>query len=133
GSAIPRSRTLKKASCCLEALKIATLCGPRLDNYMMYSGTDGIYTYTFQHQRLEDCAVCGRQEITANVSRALLKRPSLRTASRSIYMPAPPSLELATRPNLEKPVSEFAQEGEIVSVTDALLPIALSLTVQYVD
>ena len=25
---------------------------------MMYSGNDSVYTYTFQHQRKDDCPVC---------------------------------------------------------------------------
>jgi len=28
---------------------------------MMYIGDDGIYTYTFQHQRKPDCPVCGSE------------------------------------------------------------------------
>jgi len=26
---------------------------------MMYSGNDSVYTYTFEHQRKDDCPVCG--------------------------------------------------------------------------
>lgn len=48
------------ASCCNEAFKIATTSAKYLDNYMMYSGNDGVYTYTFQHQKKDDCPVCGQ-------------------------------------------------------------------------
>jgi len=51
------------ASCCNEALKIATTCAKNLDNYMMYSGNDSVYTYTFQHQRKDDCPVCSNSTI----------------------------------------------------------------------
>ena len=52
------------ASCCNEAFKIATNTNPFLgipgtDNYMMYTGDDSVYTYTFEHQKKDDCPVCG--------------------------------------------------------------------------
>ncbi len=59
--AIASTNAIIAASCCNEALKIATTCNPFLDNYMMYTGNDSIYTYTFQHQRKDDCPVCGDQ------------------------------------------------------------------------
>lgn len=57
--AIASTNAIIAASCCNEAFKIATNSNPYLRNYMMYSGDDGIYTYTFEHQQKEDCPVCG--------------------------------------------------------------------------
>jgi NEDD8-activating enzyme E1 len=28
-------------------------------NYMMYTGDEGVYTYTFEHMKKPDCPVCG--------------------------------------------------------------------------
>ena len=62
--AIASTNAIIAASCCNEALKIATNMNPFLgipekNNYMMYSGDDGIYTYTFEYMKKDDCPVCG--------------------------------------------------------------------------
>ena len=57
--AIASTNAIIAASCCNEAFKIATNTNPYLSNYMMYSGDNSVYTYTFEHERKEDCPVCG--------------------------------------------------------------------------
>jgi NEDD8-activating enzyme E1 len=57
--AIASTNAIIAASCCNEAFKIATSCAPYLDNYMMMIGTDGVYSYTFQHEKRPECPVCG--------------------------------------------------------------------------
>lgn len=57
------------ASCCNEAFKIATSSAPYLDNYFMYIGTDGVYSYTFKHERREDCPVCGGESMAIEVGK----------------------------------------------------------------
>lgn len=62
--AIASTNAIVAASCCNEAFKIATGSNPNLgypgtNNYMMYSGDDGVYTYTFEHEKKPDCPVCG--------------------------------------------------------------------------
>lgn len=59
--AIASTNAIIAASCCNEAFKIATNTNPYLNNYMMYTGNDGVYTYTFEHERKPDCPVCGNQ------------------------------------------------------------------------
>jgi ubiquitin-activating enzyme E1 C len=108
------------ASCANEAFKLATNCASAVNNYMMYVGGDGVYTYTFELQRKEDCQVCGSGSLKMTMQRSdklqdlmdalldkqevQLKKPSLRSATTSLYMQAPKALEMATRPNLEKPL-----------------------------
>jgi hypothetical protein len=58
-----------QASCCNEAFKIATTCAPYLNNYFMLIGTDGIYSYTFEHERRPDCPVCGGEVLEADISK----------------------------------------------------------------
>lgn len=60
-----------------------------------------------------------------------IKKPSLSTPTKQIYLQAPPQLEEATRPNLEKKVSELVPEGGEVTVTASSLPFALSLRITY--
>lgn len=76
--AIASTNAIIAASCCNEAFKIASNTNPPLgfpdsNNYMMYSGDDSIYTYTFEHQKKDDCPVCG----AGNIARPLTVNPGM--------------------------------------------------------
>lgn len=145
--AIASTNAIIAASCCNEAFKLATFVAPYLNNYMMYTGDQGIYTYTFELEKKPECPVCGSESSTAHLDKNMtvqelmdwlaekpttqLKKPSLRTANTSIYMQAPKVLEEATRPNLEKKLSDLVDDGEFITVTDAALPVSLQLCVKY--
>ena len=137
--AIASTNAIMAASCCNEAFKIATGCNPYLVNYMMYSGDEGVYTYTFEHEQKPDCPVCGNsaRNLTVNPATTLaefidslgeraeaqLKKPTLRTESSSLYYQAPKSLEEQTRPNLKKKLSELVVDGEEIGVSDPAFSI----------
>ena len=72
-----------------------------------------------------------RRRLT-DVIRSQIKRPSLSSGLKHIYLQAPPQLEEATRPNLEKKVSELVEDGGDISVTAASLPFSLSLRIKYI-
>lgn len=57
--AIASTNAIIAAACTQEAFKFATTCAPYLNNYMMYTGNDGVYAYTFEHERRPECPVCG--------------------------------------------------------------------------
>jgi ubiquitin-activating enzyme E1 C len=62
--AIASTNAMIAASCCNEAFKLVSMSNPCLgmpdtNNYMMYSGDEGVYTYTFEHKKKDDCPVCG--------------------------------------------------------------------------
>lgn len=136
--AIASTNAIIAASCCNEALKFATACAPAMgmeENYMMYSGNDSIYTYTFKHEKKDDCPVCGTlarplevdpkwtlQELIDHLAErpeAQLKKPSIRAQEKSLYMQSPPGLEAQTRPNLVKNLKELGlEDGWEISVTD---------------
>jgi ubiquitin-activating enzyme E1 C len=137
--AIAATNSIIAASCCNEALKIASNCAPTLgfpdNNYMMYSGNDSVYTYTFKHEKKDDCPVCGnlarelpvdsawmlRELIDALAVRpeAQLKKPSIRAEGKTLYMQSPVSLEEQTRPNLDKTLTELGLvDGDEIGVTD---------------
>jgi len=138
--AIASTNAIIAASCCNEAFKLATSSamplGPE-ENYMMYSGNDSIYTYTFKHEKKEDCPVCGNLareleidgswtleefiETLAVRPEAQLKKPSIRAEGKSLYMQSPPSLEIATRPNLSKKMMDLISDGDEIGVTDPSL------------
>ncbi|EJD02462.1 uncharacterized protein FOMMEDRAFT_168918 [Fomitiporia mediterranea MF3/22] len=151
--AIASTNAIIAASCCNEAFKIATNSSAYLDNYFMYIGTDGVYSYTFKHEQRDDCPVCGGKAVLFEVGRdwtvqALIdalaerpdvqvKRPSLSTkrtdgSTANMYLQGPKALEELTRPNLEKKVIDFVEEGGSILVTAASLPLSLDLVVKYV-
>jgi NEDD8-activating enzyme E1 len=136
----------------------------------MLIGTDGVYSYTFQHEQREDCPVCGDTSLEISISRdwtvenliemleekqgmyvihvsglgfyslfmpllfadSQIKKPSLSSGTTQIYFQAPPQLEEATRPNLQKKVSELVEDGSDILVTASSLPLNLNLLVTFV-
>jgi NEDD8-activating enzyme E1 len=142
--AIASTNAVIAASCCNEVLKVATSVVPSLgaeDNYMMYSGNESIYTYTFKHERKEDCPVCSEDQKArplptdlnmtlgefldsfSDRPEAQLKKPSIRAESRTLYMRSPPSLEEQTRPNLDRMLKDLKLEhGFEVVITDPAFP-----------
>ncbi|KAG8891789.1 hypothetical protein FRC00_013093 [Tulasnella sp. 408] len=146
--AIASTNAIIAASCCNEAFKIATTAAPFLNNYWMLIGTDGVYSYTFEHEKKPDCPVCGGETMDVEVSKEWtierliewltenqkiqIKKPSLSLGTKPIYFQAPPQLEESTRPNLEKKVHEVIPEGGEVTVTASTLPFTLTLRLAYV-
>ncbi|KAI6761915.1 hypothetical protein HG531_002468 [Fusarium graminearum] len=141
--AIASTNAIIAAACCNEAFKIATSSAPCLGfqtNYMMYSGNDSIYTYTFKHEKKDDCPVCGRQARPLEVDpkttlqeliesfairpEAQLKKASVRAEGKTLYMQFPPSLEEQTRPNLNKTLNELGlEDGQ--QVVEELIAVPL--------
>lgn len=132
----------------------------------MLIGTDGVYSYTFEHEKRPECPVCGGEAVDLTISKELtvdrlietlverqdmcvhssvvarqtrlltplvsqIKKPSLSSGAKHIYFQAPPQLEEATRPNLEKKVSELVEDGGEVTVTASTLPFSLALRIHY--
>lgn len=118
-----------------------------MNNYMMYTADSGVYTYTFELLPKPECIICGNSTIfikipidltlaglvTLLIDEHQLKRPSLSTPSKSLYMQAPKSLQIATSRNLEVRVAELLDGGgEDVIVTDENLPVSIRLVIEYV-
>lgn len=132
--AIASTNAVIAASTTSEALKVATSCNPYLENYMMYAGEEGVYTYTFEAEKKSDCPVCGnlarKMPVDPNVTleefiqslgeraEAQLKKPSLRTEERTLYQRFPPQLEEHTRPNLKLKLKDLLQNGQEIAVSD---------------
>ncbi|KMP04795.1 NEDD8-activating enzyme E1 catalytic subunit [Coccidioides immitis RMSCC 3703] len=137
--AIASTNAVIAAACTSEALKIATSCNPFLENYMMYAGEEGVYTYTFASEQKPDCPVCGNLAKKITVSpegtlqdfvdslgeraEAQLKSPSLRSEEKTLYQRFPPQLEEQTRPNLTRKLKELVVDGEEVAVSDPAFTI----------
>eukprot|EP01135_Chromosphaera_perkinsii_P006562 Nk52_evm4s545 gene=Nk52_evmTU4s545 len=69
--AIASTNAIIAASCAQEAFKLCTGCYPALQNYMMYNGQDGLYTYTFEYMKRDDCIVCSKKTHELDVKEAL--------------------------------------------------------------
>ncbi len=151
--AIASTNAIIAASCCNEAFKIATNANPALgmeDNYMMYSGNDSIYTYTFKHDKKDDCPVCGdvARKLEVDPKATLqdfidslavrpemqLKKPSIRSEGKTLYMQSPESLRLATAPNLKKKLGELISNGQEIGITDpSLSGISIRIKTQFLQ
>ena len=59
-----------------------------------------------------------------------LKAPSLATADATLYLRKPKSLEAATRPNLDKPLSSLVANNAEITVTDPVFPGDVALTLR---
>jgi NEDD8-activating enzyme E1 len=135
--AVASTNAIIAAACVNEAVKYITFCSQNIHSYMMYMGSSGIHSHTFAYAQKEDCIVCTSTVRKLTVSSAYtvnqlrqdlcgepmrLHSPSMVTASGvTLYMPKPPALEQATRPNLDKPLSSFMSPGEELTITDSLL------------
>ncbi|KAK0228667.1 hypothetical protein IW262DRAFT_1352203 [Armillaria fumosa] len=145
--AIASTNAIIAAACCNEAFKIATSSAAFLNNYFMLIGTEGVYSYTFEHEKRDDCPVCGGESLEMPIGPEVtveelidmltekqdiqIKKPSLSSGPIQIYLQAPPQLEASTRPNLQKKVSELLPMGGEVTVTASTLPFSLSLNITY--
>ncbi|PTB65457.1 hypothetical protein BBK36DRAFT_1122482 [Trichoderma citrinoviride] len=149
--AIASTNAIIAAACCNEAFKIATTNAACLgfeNNYMMYSGNDSIYTYTFKHEKKDDCPTCGREprplEVDPNMTlqdlvdslavrpEAQLKKPSMRAEGKTLYMQVPQSLEQQTRPNLSRSLADLGLEnGQEVVVTDPAFPMEFHFLLRF--
>ncbi|KAG5927585.1 hypothetical protein E4U42_002046 [Claviceps africana] len=149
--AIASTNAIVAGACCNEAFKIATNTASCLgfeNNYMMYSGNDAIYTYTFKHEKRDDCPVCGRQarpldldpsttlqdliDSLATRPEAQLKRPSIRAEGKTLYMQFPRQLEEQTRPHLAMTISELGLEDrQHVVVTDPAFPLEFNYYLRF--
>jgi ubiquitin-activating enzyme E1 C len=170
--AIASTNAIVAASTCNEAFKIATNTAPFLanpanipagidpdeydptdedapapNNYMLYTGDNSVYTYTFGHKRKPDCPVCGNLpkdllvprsqtlgeliESFAERPEAQLKKPNLRTEEKTLFYSSPESLKKATEPNLAKRLSELVEDGEEIAVNDPAFEIAFRYKVHF--
>lgn len=146
--AIASTNAVIAASCCNEALKLATSAAPYLNNYMMYAGDAGVYTYTYESQRKPDCPVCGNNKVYLTVkgdttllefmdslknnSEVKANKPTLRGEANALYFQQPPQLEALTRKNLDKKMKDLITNGEIVAISDPELPFTVQVVITLV-
>jgi len=150
--AIASTNAVIAAACANEAFKFATNASGSLNNYMMYVGNSGVYSYTFEYERDEKCLSCSSvdnsidwtidpeikvidfMEELGKDSRLQLGRPSIRCQEKNynIYLQGPPMLEKKLRPNLEKAIGELIEDGMTLNITAPTLPgVAVHLKMHF--
>lgn len=146
--AIASTNAIIAASCCNEALKLATSSNLFMNNYMMYSGDESVYMYTYEYQKKENCAVCGSNlkhvqvsgektleefiEVLQNHSDIKTAKPSLTTGEKSLYFQKPPQLEAMTRKNLTVKMKDLVSSNEVITVTDRNLQFPVLVQVEFI-
>ena len=60
-----------------------------------------------------------------------LKKPSVRSEAKTLYMQFPPGLEESTRPNLGKKLDELLTDGEEITVTDPAFVTSFRFTLSF--
>lgn len=141
------------AICATEAFKLASSCSASLNNYMVLNVLEGIYTYTYEAERKEDCVACSQIpkeivikdskfklkdliELLCNNSDLQMKNPGLTAnidgKNKTLYMQAVPSIEEKTRENLLKTLSELGlKDGDEINVADSTTPNAITIQLKF--
>ncbi|KFM58999.1 NEDD8-activating enzyme E1 catalytic subunit, partial [Stegodyphus mimosarum] len=110
---------------------------------MVFNDIDGIYTYTFEAERKEDCLACSQKVHTLTFSETdklqvvldflmenanyQMKSPGITTSidgkNKTLYMQSVASIEEATKPNLKKTLKELGiVDGQQIVVADSTTP-----------
>lgn len=145
--------------CATEAFKLATSCSQFLNNYIVFNQCEGVYTYVFEAEKKQDCLACNRNAMlrrnlefksTDKLSKVIeflcenieyqMKSPALTatkpdgSGSKTLYMPAIKSIELMTRPNLDKTLGDLGlSNGQELLVADVTSPITIVFNLKLSD
>jgi len=150
--AVASTNAVIAAACCTEVLKIVSYCFKPLQNYLYFNQLDGVHMSVFDFNRKDDCQTCvwnavvklhflsqdTLQDIVDFVRDELrMMKPNLITMvggrNKTLYSFSP-ALEKATKPNLEKTLSELGLlEGQIIIGTDRSTPKQLKLELHLTD
>lgn len=144
--AVASTNAIVSAACVNETVKLLTFCSQTLNTYMMYTGSSGVNSHTWVSERKDDCPVCSaavrKMQVSPNMTLnellqnlrdgdLRLKSPSV-TGTDVLYMQKPPSLEKATKHNLNKALKDLIQNGEQLTITDPMFPgTSLGLSISF--
>ncbi|KAK5650751.1 hypothetical protein RI129_001780 [Pyrocoelia pectoralis] len=152
--AVASTNAVIAAICATEVFKLATSCCVPLNNYLVFNDVDGIYTYTFEAEKKENCLACSQIPQTLSIpdpdimklknlielfcdSAAFqMKNPGLTTyvngKNKTLYISTIKSIEEQTRDNLNKTLLELGlQDGSEVMVADLTSPNVLTIRLKF--
>ncbi|XP_044156638.1 NEDD8-activating enzyme E1 catalytic subunit isoform X2 [Bufo gargarizans] len=141
--AVASTNAVIAAACATEVFKIATSAYTPLNNYLVFNDVDGLYTYTFEAERKENCPACSQlpqkiqfppsaklQEVLdylVNDTSLQMKSPAITATldgkNKTLYLQTVASIEERTRPNLCKTLKELGLvDGQELAVADITTP-----------
>mmetsp|Transcript_7760 Transcript_7760/g.8884 ORF Transcript_7760/g.8884 Transcript_7760/m.8884 type:complete len:249 (+) Transcript_7760:1-747(+) len=143
--AVASTNAVIAAACVNEAFKALSYCSQSLNSYFMYNGNTGVYTHTFKYERKSGCPVCDAKEIRFEIDKnetlnsfidklisdpsLQLEKPSIGKPGSSLFMQKPAALREATLPNLSKKLSELINDEDILTITDPVFPLGMSISI----
>ena len=136
--AVASTNAVIAAACATEAFKIVTSCAQYLKNYIIFNDSEGIYTYTYEAEKKEDCIICSNKPkiikfrpnnklediIESLINDFQMRAPGIATTTtdgrmKTLYMKNVVSIEEQTRPNLKKTLEELGLcDGQELVVAD---------------
>uniref|UniRef100_A0A8C9VNC5 NEDD8-activating enzyme E1 catalytic subunit n=1 Tax=Scleropages formosus TaxID=113540 RepID=A0A8C9VNC5_SCLFO len=143
---------LFSAACASEVFKIASSTYIPLNNYLVFNDVDGLYTYTFEAERKENCSACSQvphdlqfpssaklQDVLDYLieSTALqMKSPAITATmegkNKTLYLQTVASIEERTRPNLCRTLKELGlTDGQELAVADVTTPQTVLFRLNY--
>lgn len=150
--AVASTNAVLAAACVTEAFKIVTNCCLPLSNQMIFNDVDGVYCYSYAMELKEDCMACSNHtkqlevrpdQTLSDLIKNLCENPSYQFVSpavmayidgkvRTLYMPNIPSIEAATRKNLEKTLVELGLHNGIeIAVADKISPSTVTFSLVF--
>jgi ubiquitin-activating enzyme E1 C len=150
--AVASTNAVIAAVCATEAFKLATTCFTSLNNYMIFSDVDGVYTYAYEAEKKEDCLTCSNVPIHVKVKpddklhdvrdqlmdEFHLKDPGLSTVvpetgkNRTLFMSKPEMMMEKTKPHLKMSLKELdLRNGQSIFVTDETSPVSFTFILSF--
>uniref|UniRef100_A0A1B6KC19 NEDD8-activating enzyme E1 catalytic subunit n=1 Tax=Graphocephala atropunctata TaxID=36148 RepID=A0A1B6KC19_9HEMI len=151
--AVSSTNAVIAAACASEVFKISTSCCMPINNYMVFNDLDGIYTYTYEAEKKEDCLACsqtpkcleifgGEMKLRELIDRLCedakyqMRSPGITAVingmNRTLYLPHIPSIEEKTKDNLKKTLTELGlSNGSEIMVADVTTPSTVVFNLKF--
>ncbi|KAM5148460.1 NEDD8-activating enzyme E1 catalytic subunit isoform 1-T1 [Mantella aurantiaca] len=141
--AVASTNAVIAAACATEVFKIASSSYMPLNNYLVFNDVDGLYTYTFEAERKDNCLACSLlpqniefpssaklQDVLdylTNDTSLQMKSPAITATldgkNKTLYLQTVASIEERTRSNLCKTLQELGLiDGQELAVADVTTP-----------
>ncbi|CAH0552659.1 unnamed protein product [Brassicogethes aeneus] len=154
--AVASTNAIIAGICATEVFKIATSCCVPMNNYMVFNDVDGIYSYTYEAEKKENCLVCSQipqelpikdpslmklKEIISLLCESVIyqmKSPGITTTiggkNKTLYISAIKSIEEKTKDNLNKTLTELGlKDGSEIMVADVTSPTTLVIKLKFMN
>ncbi|KAK9739090.1 E2 binding domain [Popillia japonica] len=152
--AVASTNAVIAAVCATEVFKLATSCCIPMNNYMVFNDVDGIYTYTYEAEKKDNCLACSQVpytipikdpakyklkdliELLCESASFQMKNPGLTTVidgkNKTLYMSTIKSIEEKTKENLSKSLVDLGlRDNSEVMVADLTSPSTMVLKLKY--